>query len=327
MTACSSLAVSLGFRQRLDKVQVTEVRGSLVSDHGVAMIALAPGQSAHLILIAVAADGKQYISVGAGHGKVAFDSYKLDAQIVSVTAKGVVSLPSDPRVSDGMKPALTASPVAHPEVVSNLDIPVRYDVPFLADFSGLDGSSGSDGLNGMDGSDGQDGSIRVDPDTGATHQDSGGKGGDGGNGGDGGAGQDGAPGAAVHVWVTLDPASRQLKVKVASAKREDLYRVDPSGGSLKVIANGGAGGSGGHGGRGGRGGRGGSGSPPGSSGLDGQAGLDGRSGVPGAAGTIVVSVDPAVLPYMSCLSWSSRNGAGVAGAPPMLVQEPVAALW
>lgn len=327
MTGCSDLAVALGFRQRLDKVDVTAVQGRLVDNKGVLVTALGPGQSAKLVLVATGADGKQYVTVGAGHGKVDFNNYKLDAQIVSISAKGVVSLPSDPRISEGKKPGLTAAPVAHPEVVSNLDIPVRYDLPFVANFSGQNGANGVDGLDGMDGHDGHDASIDVDPETGATHQGPGGNGGDGTNGGDGGNGQNGDPGEAVHVWVTLEPATRQLQIKVASTAHQSYYRVDPSGGSLKVLANGGAGGRAGQGGRAGSGGNGGDGDPPGTPGIDGFPGSDGRPGAPGAAGTILVSVDPTAQPYMRCLSWSNSDGAGRAGSQPKVVTEPVGALW
>lgn len=326
LTGCSDLAVALGFRQRLDKVPVTAVQATLVNGKGAAVKALAPGQSAKLVLVATATDAKQYVTVGAGHGKVDFDNYKLDPQIVSVNAKGVVSLSSDPRISDGKTPQLTAAPVAHPDIVAKLDIPVRYDVPFVANFSGRKGAPGSNGLDGMDGFDGSDALIDVDSD-GIPHQGPGGDGGNGEDGQNGDDGQNGAPGEAVHVWVRLDPATGQLQAKVASATHEFFYRVNPSGGSLKVLANGGAGGAAGDGGRGGRGGSGGAGEPPGNSGLDGQDGFSGNPGAPGAAGTIAVSVDPGALPYMRCLSWSNNNGAGRPGPAPTVLTEPVGPLW
>jgi hypothetical protein len=331
-SGCSELAVRLGFRVRLDDKPVTAVAASLESNGGAAVTALGPGQSAQLVLVATTQDGKQYVTVGAGKGKVAFDNYTITATVVQVTAGGKVSLPPDPRVSDGKVAHLRIAPVAHPDVVAELDVPVRYDIPFIANYSGAGGVTGFDGLAGLDGSSGADGAMgTVDPATGLIgSQGPGGRGSDGTNGGDGSDGHDGSPGAPVHIWVRLEAASASkplLQVKLTGGRRESLYLVDPSGGSLNVLDNGGAGGRGGSGGRGGRGGSGGQGFPPGMSGLDGRPGSDGRSGNAGAGGTITVSIDPAAQPYLACITWSNRNGDGAPGPAPLIKIEPVAALW
>ena len=145
LAGCSSLAVWLGLRVRLDKLPVTSVSASMVSKRGCpAVSAQGPGQSARLVLVATTQDGKQFATVGAGSGKVAFDNYTTEATIVAVSKRGVVSLSSDPRVSEGKVAHLHIITTAHPEVVTDLDIPVRYDIPFVANFSGSDGSAGSD---------------------------------------------------------------------------------------------------------------------------------------------------------------------------------------
>src|ERR1700722_1514879 len=168
LAGCSSLAVWLGLRVRLDKLPVTTVSASMVSKRGGPTVsALGPGQSARLVLIATTLDGKQFATVGAGSGKVAFDNYTIEPTIVAVSKRGAVSLSSDPRVSEGKVAHLHIITTAHPEVVTDLDIPVRYDIPFVANFSGSNGSAGSDGTNGLDGSAGSDGSPgSVDPTTG-----------------------------------------------------------------------------------------------------------------------------------------------------------------
>jgi hypothetical protein len=156
----------------------------------------------------------------------------------------------------------------------------------------------------------------------------GGDGSNGGDGGDGSDGQDGAAGGKVHVWVRLESGTKPLlQIKAASGAHESLYIVDPNGGTLKILANGGSGGRGGTGGAAGRGGSGGSGFPPGSNGFDGRRGFDGQSGRGGAAGTIALSVDPAAQPYLSCINWSNRSGGGAAGPAPKITVEPVPALW
>ncbi len=329
-SGCSALAVRLGFRVRLDTVPVTSASASLVSRHdGSKVTALGPGQSARLVITATTADGKQFVTVGAGNGKVAFDNYSIEASIVQVSKRGTVSLSSDPRVSDGKVGRLRISPTAHPDVVTEIEIPPRYDLPFVVDFSGTSGFDGSNGMDGFDGMAGAPGTPgTVDPKTGAVgNAGPGGPGTNGGNGGNGSAGGDGSPGEDVHAWIRLEPGPRPLlQIKVSgSSRRQEFYLVDPQGGSLKVVSNGGAGGRGGHGGKGGRGGSGGDGFPTGTSGVDGAAGLDGPSGSDGLGGAITLSIDPAAQPYMQCVSWLNRGRAGMGAVRTVI--EPVAALW
>jgi hypothetical protein len=329
-TGCSAIAVALGLRIRLDKLPVTAISASLVDKHGATVNALGPGQSAKLVIVATTADGKQFPTVGAGKGKVAFDNYTIDATLVPVNKGGKVSLSTDPRVSEGKSAHLRIAPVAHPEVVTEMAIPVRYDIAYVANLSGSDGASGLDGIDGLDGSAGTDASPPpVDPTTGAIGtQGPGGNGSDGGNGTDGSDGHDGAPGAAVHIWVRLESGTHPLlQVKVAGGGRESLFIVDPNGGTLRVLDDGGAGGRGGTGGRAGRGGSGGQGFPSGFSGLDGQPGSDGRNGSAGRGGTITLSVDPAAQSFLSCITWSNHGGEGGSGSAPTINVEPVPALW
>jgi hypothetical protein len=330
LAGCSSLAVWLGLRVRLDKLPVTAVSAAMTTKQGAAVTALGPGQSARLILVATTQDGKQFATVGAGHGKVAFDNYTIEPTIVAVGKRGAISLSADPRVSEGKVAHLHIITTSHPEVVTDLDIPVRYDIPFVANFSGSDGSSGIDGFSGLDGSAGADGAPgSVDPTTGLLGTPGqGGNGTDGGNGGDGGDGQDGSPAPPVHVWVRLESGEKQLlQIKVSSGSRDSLYIVDPKGGSLKILANGGAGGRGGTGGRGGSGGSGGSGFPSGLNGTDGRSGWDGHAGRGGAGGSITLSVDPTAQPFMSCITWSNHGGDGGSGPTPTITVDPVPALW
>ena len=330
LVGCSSIAVSLGLRIRLDKLPITAISASLVDKQGTAVAALSPGESARLVVIAMASDGKQYASVGAGHGKVALDNYTIAATTVTVNSRGAVSLSPDPRLSEGKVGHLHIVPVAKPGVAADLDIPVRYDVAFSANFSGADGTNGLDGSDGMDGMAGADGTpATTDPVTGATTQQGpGGNGTSGTNGGDGSDGGDGSPGQAVHIWVRMASGTKPLlQIKAVAGGNQSFYLVDPNGGTLNIIDNGGQGGEGGHGGRGGRGGAGGSGFPAGISGPAGIPGSDGRRGASGAAGTLEISVDPAAQPFLRCITWSNRSGDGIPGPSPTITVEPVPALW
>lgn len=331
IVGCSTIAERLGLRVRLDKLQVTAVSATLVNkrDHS-QVSALGPGQSMSLVITATTQDGKQYLTVGVGKGKVAFDNYTIQATIVQVDKRGTVSLSSDPRVSEGRVAHLHIAPAAHPDLSADLDIPVRYDIPFVVNYSGVDGHDGLSGNDGLDGHSGMDGSPgAVDPTTGAMGTPGpGGNGSDGQNGSDGRDGDNGSPGGNVNAWIRLGSGAKPLlQIKVVSGTHQSLYLVDPNGGSLKILANGGAGGRGGSGGREGRGGKGGSGFPPGLDGHDGLPGQNGHDGGDGAAGTVAISVEPAAEPFMKCISWSNRGGNGRPGPPPKITVEPVAALW
>jgi hypothetical protein len=76
--------------------------------------------------VATTADGKTLTTVGAGKGKVLFDSFTFDATIVQVK-NGAILMPADPRISDGHMPHLRIGVVGHSDVSADLDIPVRYD--------------------------------------------------------------------------------------------------------------------------------------------------------------------------------------------------------
>ena len=79
---------------------------------------------------------------------------------------------------------------------------------------------------------------------------------------------------------------------------------------------------GGRGGRGGQGGMGGIRTPNGNKGMDGVDGRAGSDGPEGRGGTITVTYDPQVEPYLSAIHASSRNGP-----PAIFHEEPVVPLW
>lgn len=317
LTGCSSIGVAIGTRMRLDRVPVTSLSASLTSPGG-----LQPGQAAQLVIVATTADGKRFTTVGAGQGKVLFDSFTFQSSVAQVNPEGEVSLPADARLSDGRLPHLRIQVIGHPEVTADLDIPVRYDGPFLARFWGERGTAGADGRDGHDGMDGSPGSA--DP----ARPSPGGSGSPGGNGQHGQDGGAGEPGSAVQVWLTHRPGPRPLlQALVTSGAQQGFYLLDPQGGTLTVETHGGAGGPGGTGGRGGRGGQGGEGSPRGSQGPDGMPGLGGRPGRDGEAGTIVVTVDPSARAYVDRLRLSTHSGSGRPGSAPEIRIAAVPALW
>jgi hypothetical protein len=316
LAGCETVGVR-GTRTQLARLPVTTVSASLYPQS-----TLSPGESGQLIIVASASDGRQWTTVGPGHGTVLFDNFVLNATVAQVSAKGVVSIPSDPRLSEGKEALCRVTVVGHPDVTTELQVPLRYDIAFTADFSGkpgLDGIDGADGLPGVDGASGPN-----DP----TSPSRGGRGSDGSNGSDGGNGGNGQPGESVHVWITLEPGTRGfLQVRTASATREQLFLIDPNGGSLSVDTQGGPGGRAGRGGKGGRGGSGGGGFPRGSAGNYGMNGHDGIAGSDGAPGEIVVSIDPAARQYLDRFHLCHRCDNGTPGSPLVVRTEPVPPIW
>jgi hypothetical protein len=307
------LKVRLGWKVYLDKTPVASIAASLPKGPGIA-----PGEKSPLVVVVTQPDGKVLQTEGKGGGKVLWKDLKVTATVVTANQKGIVSLPKDPRISDGKIAHVTVTVPSHPDVrAAELDIPLRYDYKFISNFSGSSGTSGFNGSNGMDGTSGSMGST--DPNS-PSPGGNGGNGSDGSNGQDGGSGGDAPP---VQIRVALRSGSYPLlQVGVSAAGHEKLYLVDPQGGSLTVKADGGSGGSGGKGGRGGRGGSGGIGTPNGNSGRDGSDGRNGFDGSPGRGGSITVTYDPQAKPFLATIHLSNQGGP-----PPVFKEEPVAPLW
>jgi hypothetical protein len=310
LSGCSKIQVGLGLRVSLAKVPVTSMEANLPKDPGVA-----PGEKSPLVVTFTASDGKTYVTAGKGKGKVLWKDLAITATVVSINKKGIVSLVRDPRISDGKMGHLAITAPSHPGLSTELDVPVRYDYPFVSNFSGASGSSGSNGTDGTSGTSGSMGSI--DPNNPSA-------GGDGSSGGNGTDGQDGGPGGdgpPVQVRVTLRSGSHPLlQVGVASpGHKERFYLVDPQGGSLTVRSNGGPGGSGG---KGGQGGSGGVGSPNGNNGSNGTSGRDGNNGSPGRDGSITVTYDPQVKPFLATIILPNNGGP-----KPIFTEKSVAPLW
>jgi hypothetical protein len=312
LSGCAAIQVKLGMRVYLKKIPITSIQAKQGNGQGIA-----PGEKSPLIVTVTQPDGTVLTTEGKGHGKVLWKDLTVTPTVVGAGKKGVVVLSRDPRISDGKLPHVNITVPSHPDLHADLDIPIEYDRQFRANFSGHDGYSGTNGTSGMDGSSGSSGSF--DPD----HPSAGGDGGDGSNGSDGGHGGDGEDGPPVQVRVTLRPGSHPLlQIGVSGQGRESFFLVDPQGGSLTVLDQGGSGGSGGKGGSGGRGGSGGIGSPSGSSGRDGLSGTDGGSGSSGKGGSITLTYDPQAKPFLGIIKLSNQGGPA-----PVFKEEAVGPLW
>ena len=312
LNGCTAVKVKLGMRVYMSNTPVASMKASLPKG-----AAIAPGQKLSLVVQFTQPNGKSLLTEGQGQGKVLWSELTVTPSVVTADQKGHVTLPRDPRVSDGKVAHVTITVPSHPDLRAELDIPITYDYKFFANFSGSPGSSGMNGIDGIDGITGSMGSI--DPNN-PSPGGNGTNGTDGSNGQDGGNGSDAPP---VDIRVTLRSGAHPLlQVSVSTAGKQRLYLVDPPGGVLAVKANGGAGGSGGQGGRGGRGGSGGMGTPSGSNGSDGSSGRNGFDGSPGKGGSITVTYDPQAKLFLAVLHLSNQPGPA-----PVFREEPVAPLW
>jgi hypothetical protein len=313
LSGCTAVKVKLGMKVYLAKIPVASIEASLPKGPGIA-----PGEKSPLVVTVTQTDGKVLVTEGKGKGKVLWKDLNVTASVVTANQKGIVTLPHDPRISDGKMPHVSITVPSHPDVhAAELDLPTRYDYAFVSNFSGSAGSSGFNGSDGTDGASGSPGSM--DP----NNPSAGGNGSNGGNGSDGADGGPGGNAPPVQVRVTVRPGSHPLlQASVSAAGHKRLYLVDPQGGSLTVRADGGGGGSGGKGGRAGRGGSGGMGTPNGSNGSDGSSGRDGFDGSPGMGGSITVTYDPQAKPFLTAIHLSNKGGPA-----PVFSEAAVAALW
>jgi hypothetical protein len=313
LCGCSTIQIKLGWKVSLAKSDISTLQASQYKHPGIG-----PGEKSSLIVEFTQPDGKILVTQGKGKGKVLWSDLAVTATVVSVNKKGVLTLPADPRVSDGKTGHVTITVPSHPGLHADLDIPLRYNYKFVANYSGANGSNGSNGLSGNDGFSGSPGSL--DPNS-PSPGGNGGDGSSGSNGGDGGNGGDASP---VQVQVALQPGAHPLlQIGVtAQGRKQTFYLVDPQGGSLTISAVGGSGGLAGSGGKGGAGGSGGVGSPNGSNGSAGSDGHDGSAGSSGRSATITVTYDPQAKPYLSSILTQNQ------GAPaPTFTQAPVPPLW
>ena len=62
---------------------------------------IAPGEKSPLVVELIGPDGNVFVTEEQGGGKVMWEDLQVATSVVTANQKGVVSLPKDPRVSDG----------------------------------------------------------------------------------------------------------------------------------------------------------------------------------------------------------------------------------
>jgi hypothetical protein len=324
-SGCSTLA-AVAANQVVKAANTTNLEGKSVDKIEAELMEgdrMCPGQESPLVVTAHLADkDKSFVTKGPGEGTVPWDNFEVATARGEVSGKGIFQMASDPRETLDEPAEITVKSVHHPDKTTTVRVPAHYKCTFRADFSGEKGKPGPPGRDG----------ARGDMD--------GGRGGDGGDGGKGGAGghapdvrvlverttqtvdmsggdavSDDGEGESSDAEATTEKKS-MLKVRVESkdSDRMERYLVDPEGGRMKVIADGGPGGNGGRGGHGGEGGDGTDRAPRG--GAGGAGGNGGPGGPGGDGGAIEMVVDPSADDYRDAIELSNAGGpGGKPGAP------------
>ena len=134
LSGCTPIKVRLGMKVYLDKTPVTSIAASLPNGSGIA-----PGEKSPLVVVLTEPDGKVLQTEGAGHGKVLWKDLTVTPSVVTANQKGIVSLPHDPRKSEGKLGHVSITVPSHPDLRAELDIAVRYNYAFTSNFSGSSG--------------------------------------------------------------------------------------------------------------------------------------------------------------------------------------------
>src|SRR5258708_1362003 len=154
LAGCTSLKIKMGMRMNVATLPATSMDVRLAKSQGVA-----PGQKKPLVVTFKAADGRVWLTEGAGSGPIMWQDLTVTSTVVSVSGSGEVSLPRDPRLSDGKTGHVVVTVASHADLRAETDIPLRYDLKYYADFSGGKGFDGTAGISGTDGMRGTDGSF------------------------------------------------------------------------------------------------------------------------------------------------------------------------
>ena len=129
LSGCARIQVRLGWKVYLDKTPIASIAASLPKGPGIA-----PGEKSPLVVAVTEPDGKVLQTEGQGEGKVLWKDLRITPSIVAVSRKGMVSLPRDPRISDGRVGHVTITVPSHPDLRAELDIPIRYNYKFAANW-------------------------------------------------------------------------------------------------------------------------------------------------------------------------------------------------
>ena len=258
---------------------------------------LSPGGQLRIGVVATNKRGKVKRTRGYADGKQKWSNYAVTVYGGRMVGEGLVLIESDPAQIQGHQVQIHVQSRKDPKLLSHISLPLTYQAAQAADFSGEQGS------------DTKSRGGRVVPlrifGSGVA------------SGKEGYAGEPGQHADSIHVYVKAEEDSLLafpvLKVEVRSSEgdRVERYLINPDGGSLLILADGGIGGTGGEGGPGTDGRDGIEKNRDGSDGTDGGHGGDGGRG--GDGGHITFHIDPTAEALMTAIDYSNQGGLGGRG--------------
>jgi len=149
LAGCTQMKIDMGMRMNVAKLPVNRMEVHLAKPQGVG-----PGQKASLVVTFTGPNGQTWRTEGAGRGAIMWEALTITSTVATYNNDGTVSLPLDPRMSDGRTGHVVVTLAFNPDLRAEADIPTRYDLNYYADFNGNSGSSGNNVPGGRDGSSG-----------------------------------------------------------------------------------------------------------------------------------------------------------------------------
>lgn len=258
------------------KIAVTQTKFTYDST-----VARYPGSTVSIGFINSYANGKSKCTKGLLQGTLSWKHYSLIVEGGSFH-NGKIKISDDPRAIKDDKLILKMRCKGLPN--GTYEIPLDYRGKYVVSYSGRSGRSGKDGSRGASSLDG-----------------------DGETGYEGYPGENGERGEVVSIYADTVSVRGEEMLKVATvgeSGRIERFIINPSGGSLNVLSNGGSGGKGGDGGTGGDGG---------GSGRGGNGGNGNKGGNGGDAGRFKLYISPEVEKYKYLIVLIANPGEGGKG--------------
>jgi len=246
-------------------------------------VARYPGSTVSIGFMNTYSNGKIKMTKGLLHGTVSWSNYSITVE-GGTFEKGKIKISDDPRFIHDDKLILKVKWNGIPITNGTYEIGLDYKGKHVVSYSGRPGRNGSDGSRGRSNYDGN---------------------GDAGY--DGLPGEDGERGEVVSIYADTVTVRGVEMLKVATVGeygRIERFIINPSGGKLNVISNGGSGGKGGDGGSGGDGG---------GSGRGGNGGSGNNGGKGGDAGSFKVYLLPEAEKYKYLIQMEANPGEGGRG--------------
>ena len=131
LAGCTEMKIKMGMTMSVATLPVNQMEVHLAKPQGVG-----PGQNASLVVTFTGPNGQTWRTEGAGGGVIMWEDLTIASTIATYNNDGTVSLPVDPRLSDGKTGHVVVTLAFNPNLRAEADVPTRYDLKYFADFNG-----------------------------------------------------------------------------------------------------------------------------------------------------------------------------------------------